>query len=104
MVRPVIGKLLPLGIANLTTGKGSIKVFPNPCITGQVHISIDESGTLLNKENWIITISGLTGQEIYHSQGSDVLDVSGLPSGIYIIEVQNTMTLQHLVSKLVIMK
>jgi hypothetical protein len=104
MVRPVIGKLLPLGIANLTTGKGSIKVFPNPCITGQVHISIDESGILLNKENWIITISGLTGQEIYHSQGSDVLDVSGLPSGIYIIEVQNTMTLQHLVSKLVIMK
>jgi hypothetical protein len=104
MVRPVIGKPLPLGIANLTTGQGSIKVYPNPCITGQVHISMDESGNLQNKENWIITISGLTGQEIYRFQGIDVLDVSGLPSGIYIIKAQNTTTLQPLVSKLVIMK
>ncbi|TRZ72361.1 MAG: T9SS C-terminal target domain-containing protein [Bacteroidetes bacterium] len=104
MVRPVIGKPLPLGIANVTSGKGSMKVYPNPCSTGQVHISMDESGTLKNKENWTISISGLTGQRLYHSQGSDVVDVSGLPSGIYIIEARNTMTLQHLVSKLVIMK
>jgi len=104
MVRPVIGKPLPLGIANLTTGTGNIKVYPNPCTTGQVHISMGESGILQNKENWIITISSMTGQEIYHSQGNDVLDVSGLPSGIYIIKAQNTARLQHLVSKLVIMK
>jgi hypothetical protein len=65
---------------------------------------MDESGNLQNKENWIITISGLTGQEIYRFQGIDVLDVSGLPSGIYIIKAQNTTTLQPLVSKLVIMK
>ncbi len=104
MVRPVIGKPLPLGIANLTSGKGRMKVYPNPCSTGQVHISMDESGTLINKENWTISISGLTGQLLYHAQGSDIVDVSGLPSGIYIIEAQNTTTIQHLVSKLVIMK
>ena len=98
------GRGMAVALANLTIGKGSIKVYPNPCTTGQVHISMDESGTLWNKGNWIITISGLTGQEIYHSQGSDVLDVSGFPSGIYIIEAQNTTTNQHLVSKLVIMK
>ena len=104
MVRPVIGKPLPLGIANVTSGKGSMKVYPNPCSTGQVNITIDESETLKNKENWSISISGLTGQWLYHSQESDVVDVSGLPSGIYIIEARNTKTLQHLVSKLVIMK
>ena len=104
MVRPVIGKPLPLGIANVTSGKGSMKVYPNPCSTGQVNITIDESETLKNKENWSISISGLTGQRLYHSQESDVVDVSGLPSGIYIIEARNTKTLQHLVSKLVIMK
>lgn len=104
MVRPVIGKPLSLGIANITSGKGSMKVYPNPYSTGQVHISMDESGTLQNKENWTISISGLTGQQVYHSRWTDVVDVSGLPSGIYIIEARNTMTLQHLVSKLVIMK
>lgn len=104
LVRPVIGKPLPLGIENVTSGKGSMKVYPNPCVTGQVHISMEESGTLQNKENWTITISGLTGQQVYHSWWTNVVDVSGLPSGIYIIEAQNTTTFQHFVSKLVIMK
>jgi hypothetical protein len=104
MVRPVIGKPLPLGIANVTSGKGSMKVYPNPCSTGQVHISMEESGTLKNKENWTISISGLTGQQVYHSWWTNVVDVSGLPSGIYIIEALNTKTVQHFVSKLVIMK
>ena len=104
MLRPVIGKPLPLGIANATSGKERMKVYPNPCSTGQVHISIDESGTRKNKEDWTISISGLTGQLLYHSQGSELLDVSVLPSGIYIIEAQNKKMSEHLVTKLVIMK
>jgi len=104
MIRPVIGKPLPLGIPNAMPGKGSMTVYPNPCTTGQVHISIDEPGSLESRENWTITISGLTGQKVYNSQGTDVADVSGLPSGIYIIEAQNTKTVRHFVSKLVIMK
>jgi hypothetical protein len=104
MIRPVIGKPLPLGITNLISVKGKMKVFPNPCSAGQVRISIDESGTPERKENWTISVSALTGQQLYHSQGVDVVDVSCLPSGIYLIEAQNSRTLQHLVSKLVIMK
>jgi hypothetical protein len=104
LIRPVIGKPLPLGIANLTSNKGSMKVYPNPCSTGLVHISLDGSGTLQNKENWIISISSVTGQQVYYSQGTDVADVSGLPSGIYIVNVKNRITMQNFISRLVIMK
>jgi predicted transcriptional regulator len=103
MIRPVIGKPLPLGIAN-PVSVNRLKVYPNPCTAGLVYISTDESGTLRNKQDWRITINSLTGQEVFHSQGSDVLDVSGLYSGIYIIDALNTRTSMHYVSKLVIMK
>jgi hypothetical protein len=104
MVRPVIGKPLPLGIANSITGKGSMEVYPNPCTTGKVHISMDRSGMFQNQENWIIYISSLTGQQLCHYQGSDIVDVTALSPGVYIIRAQNKTTSQHLVSKLVIMK
>jgi hypothetical protein len=104
IVRPVIGKPLPLGIANITPEKGNLKVYPNPCSTGQVHIAVDGSGEFRNNEDWTVTISGLTGQQLNYSRGKNIVDVSGLPPGIYIIEVQNTRTVQHFISKLVIMK
>jgi hypothetical protein len=103
MIRPVIGKPLPLGIANRVS-VNRLKVYPNPCTAGLVYISTDESGTLRNKQDWRITISSLTGQEVFHSQGSNVLDVSGLYAGIYIIDALNNRTSMHYVSKLVIMK
>jgi hypothetical protein len=103
MVRPVIGKPLPLGIANGLASKGSLQVYPNPCSTGLVTISLDES-SLQDKDNWTITLSGLTGQQVYHSRWMNTMDVSGFPSGIYFIEAQNTRTFQHFVSKLIIMK
>jgi hypothetical protein len=104
LIRPVIGKPLPLGIANLTSDKGRMKVYPNPCSTGWVHISLDESGTFQDQGNWIISISNVTGQQVYYAQGNDVADVSTLPSGIYFMNVKNRVTLQNFISRLVIMK
>jgi hypothetical protein len=81
-----------------------MEVYPNPCTTGKVHISMDRSGMFQNQENWIIYISSLTGQQLCHYQGSDIVDVTALSPGVYIIRAQNKTTSQHLVSKLVIMK
>jgi hypothetical protein len=104
MIRPVIGKPLPLGIANLALNKGNMKVYPNPCSTGIVHIALDGSGSLQNNENWNIIISGLTGQQVYCTRGTDVIDISGLSSGIYFVKVYNSVTFQNFISKLVLMK
>jgi hypothetical protein len=104
MIRPVIGKPLPLGIENGIAAKGSLKIFPNPCASGKVHISMDAPGSLQNKDSWVISISGLTGQQVFQSRWADVLDVSQLSQGIYFIKAQNNTTNQQFVSKLVIMK
>ncbi|MCX6247903.1 MAG: T9SS type A sorting domain-containing protein [Bacteroidetes bacterium] len=104
MIRPVIGKPLPPEGINELESKGRMKVYPNPCSTGRVYISLEESVNFQNMGAWTISISGMTGQQVYHSQGTDAVDVSALPSGVYILEALNTVTVQHFVSKLVIMK
>jgi hypothetical protein len=104
MIRPVIGKPLPLGIENRTAAKETLKIFPNPCATGQINISMDARGSFQDKDNWILSISGPTGQQVYQSHWADILDVSRLSQGIYFIKAQNTTTNQQFVSKLVIMK
>lgn len=104
IVRPVIGKPLPLGIENISAGTGSLKIYPNPCSSGQVRIQIGSPAERTETGNWKIRISALTGQELYRSPRKDVLDVSSLPSGIYIVEAENPVQVHHLVAKLVIMK
>ncbi|MGA3015078.1 MAG: T9SS type A sorting domain-containing protein [Bacteroidales bacterium] len=104
MIRPVIGKRLPLGIDNLKSGQGSLKIYPNPCSSGQVHISLNESGTTADKGNWDITISSLTGQQVYYSSRVDIVDVSALTSGVYFIKVNDLQNFQTYISKLIIMK
>ena len=104
MIRPVIGKPLPLGIDNLNANNGSLKIYPNPCSSGQIHISLNESGNTASKENWNITISSLTGQQVCQSHGVDILDISALPSGIYFVKVNDLKNFQTYVTKLIIMK
>jgi hypothetical protein len=104
MVRPLIGKPLPVGIATLKSNKGNITVFPNPCNTGLIHITTRGQESTQSSDHMILTISTMTGQQVYQSGRTDVADVSLLPAGIYIIEVRNTSTFQHFVSKLVILK
>jgi hypothetical protein len=104
MIRPVIGKPLPLGIPTLTTEKERILVYPNPCTTGEVEVALDGSDHLQNMENWSFSISALTGQVVKKTIGNNILNVSGLNPGVYFIETQNSITLQRFVTKLVIMK
>jgi hypothetical protein len=104
MIRPVIGKRLPLGIDNLNADNGSLKIYPNPCSSGQIHILLNESGNTSSKENWNITISSLTGQQVCQSHGVDILDISALPSGIFFVKVNDLKNFQTYVTKLIIMK
>ncbi|MCX6243581.1 MAG: T9SS type A sorting domain-containing protein [Bacteroidetes bacterium] len=104
MVRPVIGKPLPLGITSLSVQKRTLTVYPNPCNTGRIRLSMQ--GMTGNQDNNDVTISitGLTGQEVYHSGWTEIIDVSMLPAGMYFIKAQHRGDLQHSVAKLIIMK
>jgi hypothetical protein len=104
MVRPLIGKPLPLGIADLPAKKRALTVYPNPCFTGQIGLSIDGARDLPDKEKWMVTITGLTGRQLYRSAWTDRIDVSMFPAGMYFIEATHDGDHQHAVAKLLIMK
>jgi len=103
LFRPLIGKPLPLGINALDPVTDAFRIFPNPCNTGKVNLSISEGNKARSGEGWTISISSLTGQVMLRSEWKDVIDVSVLPSGLYFVEAQNAKTMRHLISKLIIM-
>jgi hypothetical protein len=104
MVRPVIGKSLPLGIAPVSGRNSTLTISPNPCNTGIIRCSIQETNGSRDKENWTITIAGLTGKQVYRSGWTNTIDVSMLPAGMYFITAQHSGDQQHSVAKLIIIK
>lgn len=102
MIRPVIGKPLPLGINdNLTMAPGSISVWPNPCSTGKIKISL-RSQRLSETEGWKIIISNVTGLRLMELPYSETIDVTGISSGMYILTMINQETSERYSSKLII--
>jgi len=85
MIRPVLGKPLPVGINENATINMSLHVYPNPT-NGAFTISY---GTLQPA----IYIYNSLGKLIYvkekTSQGSEQIDLSGYNKGIYFIKMQN---------------
>ena len=103
LFRPVIGKPLPVGIPIRKQTAENLSVFPNPCSTGTVHLSLGEDN-LSAGEDLILTISDLTGRQIYQSKWTDIVDVSAFPAGIYLVEAKDATALRQFNSKLIIMK
>lgn len=66
------------------TAISEVNIYPNPAID---FISIDGSIDY----NWVLIFS-LTGQEVYSGQisNSDVVDVSGLNTGVYLVHIYNS--------------
>ena len=104
LMRPVIGKPIPVGIKPVPGKNGSLSVYPNPCKTGLVHIIIP--GKLYPENdalNWKITINDLTGRKITWVNYSETIDISGLPDGIYLLEARHTTNHQSFTGKLVVL-
>jgi len=73
------------GIKSINTNNGNISIFPNPA---QTQIVITSSNTIHD-----ITISSSVGQTVYKNtvdQQRVSIDVSSLPSGIYIVRINGT--------------
>ena len=105
LMRPVIGKPLPVGIETGKAATQSVSIFPNPCQTGKVHVRIPakESGGE-SSGDWQITIYELTGRKVKTGILSETTDISGLAEGIYIVEVRHSANHQFFTSKLVVLK
>jgi len=104
LMRPVVGKPLPVGIEPVPVKKGSMTIYPNPCKTGLVHVLLPENPNPENdKIDWKITILDLTGRRVTGFNYSETIDISGLPDGIYLLEIRHTTDHQCFTGKLVIL-
>jgi len=83
MIRPVLGTTGISGIGSGLTANIHLQVFPNPATDGFINVKIDEqmvgSGTL--------QILNLTGILMHEGTISRRMDVSHLPSGMYLLRM-----------------
>jgi hypothetical protein len=105
LLRPVIGKPLPVGIHNIQTITGHLSLFPNPNNTGVITLSIPGMEDQNQQVNSLdIKVNNLFGQPVFESGYSKVIQLTDLPAGIYIIVVTNPGTGKNWTGKIIITK
>ncbi len=101
MVRPIVGKPIPLGVEESPPASASLEVWPNPCSNGTLHLRMSNNGTSSSGRN-NIKISNLLGQTVFSSKYSEQLDLSSLGQGIYILHLSGPGGNNTVVKKIII--
>ncbi len=88
MIRPVIGKPIPLGIDEPGKVAGKLRFYPNP-ITGTIsRLTVIPDPARKITESDTYTIYDCTGRIVIQDQFSHAVDVSALPNGLYVMTLQ----------------
>jgi hypothetical protein len=88
MMRPIVGKPIPLGIPAPESGVPRALIFPNPSHGEPVHISVGGSGFSPGSASAIIT--DLYGRQVLVADPSGPIGVRALASGVYLLTVADT--------------
>jgi hypothetical protein len=103
MIRPVVGKPIPLGVDDIATTDLKINIYPNPCNASTINISIPKSiDNNLNSGNCDIIVSDMLGHIRLKTGYQSRIDVSGLASGLYFLEIRNRTGMRAGISKFII--
>jgi len=84
MIRPIVGKPIPLGVEEPASNTPELQVFPNPCRDGILHLRLNTHGTS-SAEGYTLKLLNLTGQTVLSKKYSTNLDLTSLCQGIYIL-------------------
>ncbi len=105
MIRPLVGKALPLvaGINEPGKNNGEIKVFPNPSNGKSVSVILSSKANQDNSKLFI-RIFNLLGNEVYNRPFSNKIDVSGLQNGMYLMTVSSNDSNNRYFTRLIIVK
>lgn len=86
MMRPVVGKPIPLGTGEISHDRLSFVLSPNPFSSGRMTIRLEDGNhSNLRKDLLSLTVYNLTGQAVIRSAFTPSVDVSALPGGIYLV-------------------
>ena len=103
MIRPVVGKPIPLGTADIVTKALTLSLWPNPCSGSALHLRIpstfDDPQIL---ETATISISDLVGHVVRKSRYCSEIDVTTLANGIYFLEFRDLPGIHRGVAKFII--
>lgn len=88
MIRPIVGKPIPLGMAESNRVAGKLQVYPNPASGETVRIvPLYPLGKL---DIYALRLYNLFGQEVRKEPYTDILNISGFASGIYIVTLSGS--------------
>ena len=89
MIRPLVGKPIPVGVQENAAKGIALRVYPNPCNQGILNITIpDQPGSSF--ESYTLTISDLFGQSLIRGRFATSVDVSALSNGLYFLELKDS--------------
>jgi hypothetical protein len=89
MIRPVVGKPIPLGTSDLTNPDISLLVYPNPCTGNTLNIRLHDPSAFPSRTPGKFTLRDMMGRIRMEGRATQLLDVSGLGNGIYFLETHD---------------
>lgn len=103
MIRPIVGKPIPLGIENAADNREKLKIYPNPCPGPTIHIDIaGKENSWASDENQIFSVTNLFGQVVSRGPFTHSLDISNLPDGLYFLELKGSSGLTLSTGKFIV--
>jgi hypothetical protein len=103
MIRPVVGKPIPLGVGDIETRDLKISIYPNPCNSGILHLRVPEAtGMGFHQGTGQILISDIVGHLRLKTSFTSEINVSALSSGIYFLEIRDRTGIRVGFAKLII--
>lgn len=100
MMRPIIGKPIPLGIEEPNQPAGALTLYPNPNSSGMVHIKCPECEK--DAENCNLRVINLFGQVVKRQPYQPTIELFNIASGFYVVEITNRLTNQRWIGKLLL--
>lgn len=101
MIRPVVGKPIPLAIAEQQSENIPLTLYPNPCTAQTLNLRIPEH-THPSLQGATLTVFNLFGQPLLRQPYKTTVDVSTLSNGLYFMEMKDQQGMRLGVSRFII--
>ncbi|MEI6174575.1 MAG: T9SS type A sorting domain-containing protein [Bacteroidota bacterium] len=90
MIRPVVGKPIPLEVGDILPRNMKLTLFPNPCSESKINVRItDNLQNTGNSERATLIVSDIVGRVRMTTAFRNELDVTALQNGLYFLELRD---------------
>jgi len=103
MIRPIVGKPIPLGTEDVDYDRRKLTIYPNPCTGTTIQIGIPGKENVgVSTENYSFSITNLFGQVVIRGPFTRSIDISNLPDGLYLFELKSSSGISRSTGKFIV--